>query len=236
MRRQPLDLVFLPGLSSDAQVWRHQLTIFRKLYSVQVIPLVQFSCLRKMIAYVLSVVPEQFVLIGHSLGGWIAIEVMKCAAKKVKGLILLNTTARPESHLNKIWRKNLIQRAKKEHFKKVILPLMPIYLPSNETINKDLHDELLKMFLRLGRNVFIRQQKIIINRPGSLYDLKKIKCPTLIIHAENDKIMDREMQEEMQKEISNSRIESIENCGHFSMLNQPREVSNIMKYWLSKHI
>ena len=234
MSEPMIDLVFLPGLLSDDQVWRHQINALKQSYSVQVIPLTEFSSPQKMVEHVLKVAPKEFVLFGHSLGGWVALEVAKSAPERIKGLGLLNTTARPESQENKVWHELLIKKANEESFESVISNLLPIYLTPIDLGDPKLHDELLNMFLRMGKETFIRQQTAIINRPGNLNDLAHIKCPTLIIHASNDVLVSSEMQEEMLNKIPNSNIEIIRECGHFSMLEKPEDVTKMTKQWLDE--
>lgn len=234
MDKNQTNLVFLPGLLSDDQVWRHQVEMLKQSYQVQVIPLTEFSSTTKMVEHVLQVAPKEFVLFGHSLGGWVALELVKTAPERVRGLGLLNTTARPETIENKIWHERLIQKVNEVGFENLMSTLLPIYLTPVDLGDPKLHDELLQMFLRIGKEAFVRQQTASINRPDFINELNNIKCPTLIVHACSDVIMSNEMQEEMLSRIANARMELVRECGHYSMLEKPQDISKIIKSWLDE--
>src|SRR6185437_6909143 len=92
-----LPLLLLPGLLCDATLWVHQQNHLSDLADIIIPDLSQASSPDEMVESVLNVAPPYFIMVGHSMGGWVALEVMKKYSEKILGLGLLNTTALPDS-------------------------------------------------------------------------------------------------------------------------------------------
>ena len=78
-----------------------------------------------------------------------------------------------------------------------------------------------------------RQQRAIMGRPDCRKDLKKIKCPTLVLCGRQDALTPPALHEEMAGAIPKAALVVIEDCGHLSPLERPRTVSALMRYWLA---
>jgi pimeloyl-ACP methyl ester carboxylesterase len=227
-----IPIILLPGLSSDALAWE-AITSFFDTNQIKIILLNHDERPNKLVEYVLSQCPTKFILMGHSLGGWIALELMRIAPERVASLVLLNTTARPETDKNILYRESLIHKVINGNFEQVIEELLPTYLTQEGLLNSSVREKITSSFLRTGSEIFIRQQKTIINRPGSLDVLKKIKCPSFIIHADMDTVMSDDEQHEMLTHIPNADMATIKNCGHFSFIEKPTDLTNQINQWLS---
>ena len=84
----------------------------------------------------------------------------------------------------------------------------------------------------LGKDVFLRQQRAIIDRIDSRPYLPRIQCPTLVLCGREDVIASVEIHEEMADAIPNARLIVIEHCGHLAPLEQPEQVTRAMKDWI----
>ena len=93
-RRQPL--VLLSGALCDAALWRHQIAGLSDIADIRVGDLTRDDSVGSMAARVLASQPKHFALAGISLGGYVALEIMRRAPERVTRLALLDTTARPE--------------------------------------------------------------------------------------------------------------------------------------------
>lgn len=63
-----------------------------------------------MVSSVLKQAPLKFALAGHSMGGWLALELMKTAPERVTKLCLLNTSAQSDSAQKQLYREEMIAR------------------------------------------------------------------------------------------------------------------------------
>ena len=84
-------LLLLPGLLCDATVWTHQVAALRDIADCQVIGYGNADSIDAMARTVLRQAPVKFSLAGHSMGGRVALEVMRLAPSRVTRLGLFDT-------------------------------------------------------------------------------------------------------------------------------------------------
>lgn len=95
-----IPLVFVSGLLSNETLWEVQVHNLSDLAVIQVQSPSQ-NCAKKMIEQILDLAPPTIALAGHSMGGWLCLELMRKAPFRVQRLCLLNTTARMDSEEKK---------------------------------------------------------------------------------------------------------------------------------------
>ena len=86
-----MNLVLVPGLLCDAAVWKPQMKALKKLARIQVADHGELDSLGAMAEAILAKAPPKFAVAGHSMGGRVALEVVRRAASRVTGLALLDT-------------------------------------------------------------------------------------------------------------------------------------------------
>ncbi len=108
-------LVLISGLLSNESLWQHQTRHLSDIASIQVLSPSQDTP-KKMIQAILEQAPPEFALAGHSMGGWLCLEIMRTAPSRVSRLCLLNTTARNDSEEKRLARQQMILKAEKGQF------------------------------------------------------------------------------------------------------------------------
>lgn len=226
-------LVLLSGLLNDERLWQPQVEGLADIADATVADLTKASTMHDLAQQVLAQAPEgQCVLAGLSMGGYVALEVMRQAPERVKGLVLLDTSARadtPEATEN---RKKLLRQAETD-FPGVLNTLLPKLVHPSQLHEQQLVTVINAMGEGLGIDVFARQQQAIIGRSDSRDSLKHIQCPTLIICGRDDVITPVAVHEEMQVAIPHAELVIIEHCGHLSTLGQPLAVTAVLRKWLA---
>lgn len=220
-------LILLSGLSSNNFLWQYQVCHLNDIASIQVISPSQ-NTPEKMIQAILEESPPSFALAGHSMGGWLCLEVMRAAPLRVNKLCLLNTTARMDSAEKKIRREEMILKAKKGQFQE-IADNMAEHFVFNPLVKSDVK----KMFLEVGKEVFIHQQEAMLKRSECQSILSHITCPTLVIHAAQDKNFSLEEHWELTDQIQNAKLTIVEDAGHMSPVEMPQAITSLMRLWLS---
>lgn len=221
-------LLFVSGLLSNELIWSHQIRDLSDVALIKVISPNQDTP-QKMVEAILEQAPDRFALAGHSMGGWLCLEVMRRAKERVTKLCLLNTTAKGDTPIKRAKRKEMIQRVKEGQFLQVVKELADCFV-----FNIHIKNEVEKMFLEVGEQTFIRQEKSMLLRKECISILPKIACPTLIIHAANDKVFTLEDHQEMANNIPKAKLAIIEDCGHMSPLEMPKAVTSFLRYWISE--
>ena len=181
---------------------------------------------------------KNVTILAHDYGTSIATEILarmntSLISLKIKELILCNGSIHIEYSKLRV-----IQKLLKNKFTGKIVAKLSTYLIFKENIRKTYFDkkrvtknELRQMWLQIennnGRKVIHRLTNYINERYYFWYRwvgaLEKTTIPTKIIWAKNDPIAIPKIGELIHKEVQNSKIFWIENCGHFLMLEKPKE-------------
>jgi pimeloyl-ACP methyl ester carboxylesterase len=225
-------LVILPGLLEDADGFQHQIAHLRELASCTVADLTRADTIAGLAKEALRQAPEgPLCLAGHSMGGYVALEMMRQAPQRVQRLALLNTNARPDSPEATENRRRLMALAEKE-FKSVIQALMPKLVTEQHLQDLDITGTITEMALGTGKDAFMSQQKAIIGRIDSRPHLSAIRCKTLVLAARRDALMPLEVLQELANGIRGSTLAVVEDSGHMASLEQPEEVATLLEAWL----
>lgn len=225
-------LLLLPGLLCDAALWRFQSEALADVAEVTVADFTRSDSIAGMAEDALAAAPDRFALAGLSMGGYVALEIMRRAPARVTHLALLDTSARPDTPEVTERRKALIELASHGKFKGVTPRLLPLLLHKAHQF-PPLSDIVIDMAARIGQPAFIRQETAIMGRQDSRPFLKDIKVPTLVLVGEDDQLTPVHLHEELADGIGGSEFQIIARSGHLSPLEQPDMVNRAMFDWLT---
>lgn len=222
----------LPGLLDDEQLWQHQAAWFGSRHPFVTARLTEHDSIAALAATALAHAPaERFALLGLSMGGYVALEMMRQAPERVLGLALLDTNARPDSDAASAFRKSLMAQAQTD-FTAVVSGITPRLLHPAHLADQALVKLIEDMAYSAGPEVFARQQTAIMGRIDSRPFLSAIACPTLVLCGRDDLLTPLELHQEMAAAIPNAQLVVVERCGHMSALEQAQRVNEALEVWL----
>lgn len=225
-------LLLLPGLLADERLFAHQVRSLSDVASATVADLTVADTIAELAAEAIRRMPAgRFAVAGLSMGGYVALEVVRRAPERVAALALLNTNARPDSPESTQNRQRLMALAEKD-FAAVNAALMPRLLHPDHLKDARLVQLIDAMANAIGVEGFKRQQTAIIGRIDSRAHLGAIRAPTMVLAAREDAIMPMEVSEEMARGIPGARLDIVEHCGHVSSLEQPEAVTARLRAWM----
>jgi len=227
-----IEVVFVPGLLCDAALWAHQIEHLEDLAVCHVGDTRQDDTIAGMAETILAAAPETFALAGLSMGGYIAMEIMRQAPERVSKLALLDTAAMADSDERRQLRMELIELAEIGEFKGVAPRLLPQFIHPDRLIDGTLTDAIMAMTQRVGRDAFIRQQHAIMGRIDSRPSLSEIRVPTLVLCGRQDALTPVERHEEIAALVPNARLSIVEDSGHMSTMERPQAVTVMLRDWL----
>ena len=225
-------LLLVPGLLCTERLFRPQIDALTGSAKASIGDHRHDSDLSTIAARILGSAPERFALAGLSMGGYIALEIMRQAPQRVLRLALLDTSARPDTAQQTARRKELIAMAQDGRFGDVISALIPNFIHPARHGDKELVTILESMALETGVDAFVRQQNAIMNRVDSRPGLGAISCPVDIIVGAQDALTPPELAREMASAIPGARLHEIADCGHIATLERAEQVNAILRDWL----
>ncbi len=229
-----LALVLLPGMMCDARLFDHQVAAFSSERAVQVGCLTSADNIQQLAQNVLASAPHEFALAGLSMGGIVAMEVIRQAPERVKRLALLDTNPLPEPDDVRKVRADQVIRVKAGGLENVMREeLKPNFLADGPR-RTDVLDICMKMALNLGEVAFARQAQAITNRPDQQETLRQVRVPTLVLTGEGDRLCPMDRHRLMHELIPHSTLDVIPSAGHLPTLEQPVLTTRAMQRWLQE--
>ncbi len=231
--RQAVPVVLVPGLNCSARLYADQVPALWRFGPVQVADHTRDERMDGIAARILAAAPPRFALVGLSMGGYIAFEIMRQAPERVAGLALLDTGARADTPEQSERRRRQIELAQGGRFMEIPDQLFPLLVDRKRHGDAELADVNRVMAKETGAEAFVRQQRAIMGRPDSRPGLAAIRCPTLVLVGEGDELTPPALAQEIAAGISGARLVTVADSGHLSTLEQPTAVTKALVEWLS---
>ena len=229
-------LVFLPGHMCDGRLFAHQVEAFSSERAVHLANFKLGATIAEFAANALASAPPRFVLCGLSMGGIVAMEILRTSAERIAGLVLMDTNYRAESHERAKARKRtiaLVERGELALESVIRDEMKPAYLADGPR-NKPILDLVMAMAMSLGSQVFGRQARAIMSRPDQAETLRRAAVPALVICGEEDKLCTLQTHEDMVGLIPGAKLEVVRGAGHLVPLEQPERTNELISEWLER--
>lgn len=228
-----LPLVLVPGLLTSPRLYAGQLPALWQYGPVMIADNTQGETIAGVAAAVLAAAPPRFSLAGLSMGGYIALEIMRQAPGRVARLALLDTSARPDTPAQSERRLAQIAKAEAGRFAEIADEQFPLMVSPAGQENGGLRETFRLMCEETGPAAFARQQRAIISRPDSRPGLAAIGCPTLVLAGAEDVLTPPDLAAEIAGGIPGARQVIIPRAGHLSTLEQPAPVTRALVEWVT---
>jgi pimeloyl-ACP methyl ester carboxylesterase len=226
-------LALVPGLGSDVAVWRRTIATLGDDYLCLVGDTLSDDSLQGMARRILDQAPRSFALAGVSMGGMVALEMMKAAPDRVTQLALVDTNARPDTFRQKIYRRlaNAAVGATKDFNRLAQRNLGSLVHPSTA---KDVRAELVEMSARVGAKTYIRQNRAVTARGDLRKVLPNIAIPTAVIVGQDDQMTPVALSQEIHTLAPGSTLHVIPDCGHLPPIEKPEIMATLLKALLAR--
>ncbi len=225
-------LVLIPGMMCDARLFTPQIAALSGQRNLHLVSLARHSSIEAMAKAMLDTAPPRFALAGLSMGGIVAMEILRQAPQRVDRIALLDTNPLAEREEVKQRRLPQIQAVRNGRLAAVMRDEMkPNYLAPGPQ-RQDVLDLCMEMALGLGPHVFQSQSRALMDRPEQTETLAQACLPALVLCGRQDVLCPLERHELMAGLIPAARLEVIENAGHLPTLEQPEETTAALVRWL----
>ena len=227
-----IPILLVPGLVSSARIYAPVIPALWRFGPVMVANHIRDDSMAAIARRALSEAPPRFALAGHSMGGYIAFEIIRQAPDRVARLALINTQARPDTPEATERRRGMMARAKSGGYRGVLDELFPGFVHPSRREDAALRQFVHDMGDDVGVEAFCRQQTAVISRPDSRPTLAWIKCPTLVLSGDEDHTIPNSLSVEMANGIPGARLVILKDCGHLPQPEQPKATADALVEWL----
>ncbi len=231
-------LVLVPGLMCDEAVWAPLQPLLPAGLACQVVDHGSADSITQMAQQLLATAPPQFALAGHSMGGRVALEVMRLAPQRVRGLALMDTGyqarqpgAAGEEEVRK--RQVLLDLARREGVRAMALAWVQGMVHPARRGDALLVEDIVAMFERKSADIFARQITALLDRPDATPVLAGVRLPALVLCGRQDGWAPLSQHQEIAALMPRRPLlRVVEEAGHMSPMERPGAVAQAMLEWL----
>lgn len=229
----PLPLLMLAGTVCDERLFA-PLCEDLNYPIVTVLEMTGAETCAEMAQNILAAAPERFALLGFSLGGIVALEIMAQAPERVVGLALLNTTPRPDPAGNARTRRRTVAKARRDGMEGYIRDAWPDLVSPSHHNDAALQALIVDMAQDAGADALTSQAEIAIHRADSRPRLAAIAVPTLVLAGEDERVCPIAAHLEIAESVPDAQFFTIPQAGHFAPLENPALVARHVRNWLER--
>jgi len=228
-----LPVLLVPGLNLTAALWADQVAALGAGRTVVVADHAASPTIAAIARDILADAPPRFALAGLSMGGYVAMEILRVAPERVERLCLLDTRADPDAPEQSEIRRQLIEITEKGGFAKIAAMQYPKLVAPARLDDEALQKAVRAMADATGPDAFVRQQKAILTRIDSRPALAAIRCPVTVLVGADDQLTPPDLARDMAARIPGADLVVIPEAGHLSPIEAPEAVTAALKQWLA---
>jgi len=225
-------LVLLSGLLCDETFWSDIPRRLAGVAQVSVVSFRGFSSIAAMARHVLDIAPTHFALAGHSMGGRVALEVIRSEPHRITGLALLNTGVHAVRDGEPQSRRRLLQIALERGMSALAAEWLPPMMGSDVARTAELIPQMTAMIQKWTVDAYAEQVNAMLHRPEALSVLPTISVPTLLLSGSDDAWSPVSQQETIRRRVPHATLFEIHGAGHMAPLERPDSVAIALREWL----
>lgn len=226
-----LPILFVPGMLCDERLFRPQIARLGPARTVSVADLAKDDTIEAMATRALRDAPDgKMIVAGLSLGGIVAMEMLRIAPERIARLVLMATNHRAATPSFITTRHAQLARARQGHFRDIVIDdFKASYFSPYQSADPALQNLIASMAMNCGIGVFEAQSNALIGRRDQTATLTDCRCPTLLMVGADDRLCPVATHQEMARIIPGSRLVILPATGHVVTLEQPVRSSELLE-------
>ena len=225
------NLILVPGLICDDEVWAYTQAHLLEIANCRTVPADEADTMQGLAQAVLDNAPETFAIAGFSMGGYVAMEVLRQSPDRVTRLALLDTSSRGDTPEKSAGRHAAIADCEEGRFDDLLDRFVPLLLHP-ERMTEPLAEKVRAMGNRVGPALFARRHRAMLTRSDGRELLAGCDIPVRAICGRSDALTSVEEHEEIAELAPRGRFSIVEDCGHMPPLERPQAATALLRDWL----
>jgi len=230
MKDSSRSVALIPGFMLDETLWGDFTEHLPEEWTVYHSPLGDGNSIREIAAHLAAHLPQRFVLIGFSLGGYVARQLAADYPERVQALIIVASSLREDTEQQMQSKQHALQAMSPSTFKGLSHGSIAKSLSPNNSSDKTLISQIRNMGQRLGYEAMVTQSAL----QRADVPTETISCPTLIVASTNDALRSLDEANELVENIPNASLEVFDQSGHMIPMEQPHELAETILRWLAR--
>ena len=243
---QGMPVVLLHGFPLSSAIWREQQARLSDHYRVITPDLrghgessapagiyEMEAMARDVLALLDSLDIEKAVILGHSMGGYVALAAWKLAPERFLALGLIDSQAAEDSEEARKGRLRMAEKVIAEGNQALATVMLSKLFSPALDVDAPIIEQVRQMILKTHRTAIIGSLNGMAVRHDATGTLATINIPMLILTGDKDQIISTSTAKAMTFLVSNATLAIIENAGHMPMLERPEATTTAIRKFLS---
>jgi 3-oxoadipate enol-lactonase len=175
---------------------------------------------------------KKAVIMGHSMGGYVALAAWKREPARFLALGLIASHAGADTEEGRQGRYKLVDKVAAEGSKAVAEALLPKLFAPGLPAEAPIINQVRQMILQTPVAGIIGSLKGMALRPDSTPILTNIHIPTLVVAGSKDQIIPQEKAKSLAAGLPAATLTLVDNAGHMPMLEQPEATTTAIRQFL----
>ncbi|MDT8398063.1 MAG: alpha/beta hydrolase [Pseudomonadales bacterium] len=232
MSNKPV-LYLLPGLLCDATVWEHQQSTLAPYAEIRIPVFKGISSFREMALSMLQDAPSHFSIVGHSMGGRVALELMHLFPDRIDKFALMSVGVHPLQPGEFDKRMAMVDLAEQKGMEALADAWIPPMVHPSRHQDTVLMQSIRAMVLRNTPADHRCQIEAALTRADQSLYLPTIRHQVLLLCGEDDGWSPLSQHKAIQQQLPKSELHSIAAAGHMVTMEQPDSVSQVLLQWFT---
>jgi pimeloyl-ACP methyl ester carboxylesterase len=237
--KEPLTLVLIHGHGVDASIWN---SIDADLVSAMPVLKLDFSrsttrttiegYAEELASYLRNAQAKRVVLVGHSMGGYIALAFTERYPALVAGLVLYHSTATADTAERREQRQKTIEELRSQGSTPFIERQLPKMV--SPAFPADKVAQLVAFYRTLPADALAVGMEAIMSRPDRTHVLRDTTIPVRLVLGKDDQLIPYEQTQQLADLSDQIDVALIDQAGHLSMVERPKESVNVLLSFLDR--
>lgn len=227
--------VFLPGQHGDAQTWSPVIDALPGGLRVTALDLPAVADLDALVDQVAEQIAPGSVVVGHSLGGVVAMHLAERHPELLAGLVLVTAPVGAEDPESAAARAERAAGLTQEEYEEIALDGMEAVYYGDRGHDPQVRAERLRAAREYGPERFAAHSVAIGSRPDRWDFPAKAPCPVLIVGASDDQVVPTDEQRQWAEKNAAAHVTHVEipETGHMLPVEAPPQLAGVLSDWLS---
>ena len=222
-------IIFIPGLLLTEALFAAQIADLPDGLTYLVADTTGTDSIQEMAKRAAAQTDMDMIVVGLSMGGYVAMELARLYPGRVKAAAFLSTNSSAETKERREIRQGLINLSKIGKFKGVTPRLLPRLLSERAQQDETLTGSVMQMAAEIGQENFVLQQTAIMHRLDQQPHLHHMTMPSLVLCGAADDLTPPFQSEETASLLPDAELQLLDGVGHLSAMEAPEAVNAALR-------